>query len=135
MTAFVPGLELNRQFFTEIVRPLLATWFPGVAYSAGLVGYGSDALGYDTAISTDHEWGPRLLLFLGEQQYPTLYQAMSDVFRHELPVTFRGYPTNFSAPDTSAGRRQHSVRPRRRGGSHSSRDAGSRHRHGINITR
>ena len=103
MTAFVPGLELNRQFFTEIVRPLLATWFPGVAYSAGLVGYGSDALGYDTAISTDHEWGPRLLLFLGEQQYPTLYQAMSDVFRHELPVTFRGYPTNFSAPDTGDG--------------------------------
>lgn len=101
MTAFVPGLELNRQFFAEIIRPLLAARFPSVAYSAGLVGYGSDVLGYDTAISTDHEWGPRLLLFFGEQQYSTLHQVMSDAFRHELPVMFRGYSTNFSAPDTS----------------------------------
>jgi len=64
MNQFMPGLELNRLFYSEVIQPLLAARFPDVVYSAGLIGYGSDVLGYDTAISTDHEWGPRLLIFL-----------------------------------------------------------------------
>jgi hypothetical protein len=64
LDAFIPGLELNRLFFEEVVRPLIAAQFPDLAYSAALIGYGSDVLGYDTVLSTDHEWGPRLLLFL-----------------------------------------------------------------------
>ena len=103
MTDFIPGIELNRQFFAEVVQPLLATQFPGITYSAGLLGYGSDVLGYDTEISTDHEWGPRLLLFLDEQDYPALHSAISETFRRELPATFRGYSTNFSAPNAGSG--------------------------------
>lgn len=34
---------------------------------AGLMGYGSDVLGYDDEISTDHMWGPRFYLFLREK--------------------------------------------------------------------
>jgi uncharacterized protein DUF4037 len=100
---FIPGIVLNKLFFDEIIQPLLAARFPEVAYSAGLIGYGSDVLGYDTEMSTDHEWGPRLLVFLRGEDYPTLLQAISDILRCELPPTFRGYSTNFSAPDTDGG--------------------------------
>jgi hypothetical protein len=98
MTQFMPGLELNRLFYREVIKPLLAAWFPDVAYSAGLIGYGSDVLGYDTNISTDHEWGPRLLIFLRDEDYSALHEAISETFSRELPMTFRGYSTNFSAP-------------------------------------
>jgi len=63
---FISGLELNRAYYGEVVRPILQNYAPDLAYSAALIGYGSDVLGYDTAISTDHEWGPRLLLFFDE---------------------------------------------------------------------
>jgi hypothetical protein len=98
MNQFMPGLELNRLFHKEVVRPLLAARFPAVVYSAGLLGYGSDVLGYDTDISTDHEWGPRLLIFLGDEEYPALHQAMSETLSRELPASFHGYSTHFSEP-------------------------------------
>jgi len=98
MNQFMPGLELNRRFYNDVVQPLLAARFPDLVYSAGLIGYGSDVLGYDTAISTDHEWGPRLLIFLRDEEYPKLHQAIGETLSRELPPSFRGYPTNFSEP-------------------------------------
>lgn len=61
---FVPGVELSGRLYREAVRPLLAEHFPALAHTAALVGYGSEVLGFDTVRSTDHNWGPRLLLFL-----------------------------------------------------------------------
>ena len=61
---FVPGLELSRRFYAEAVRPVLRRHLPGTAHSAGLLGGGSEVLGLDTARSADHEWGPRLAVFL-----------------------------------------------------------------------
>ncbi len=107
MNHFMPGLELNRLFYLEIIQPLLAARFPDVIYSAGLIGYGSDVLGYDTELSTDHEWGPRLLIFLSEEDYPALHHAMSETFSRELPPRFRGYPTNFSEPGGGGGGVRH----------------------------
>jgi Domain of unknown function (DUF4037) len=104
---FIPGVEFNRLFCAEIVQPLLAAHFRGVFYSAGLIGYGSDVLGYDTEISTDHEWGPRLLILLHDEDYPTLHQAIMETFRRELPLSFRGYSTNFSVPDVGEGGARH----------------------------
>ena len=59
-TAFLPGLELAGQFYADVVRPLLDEQFPGLCYSAALLGPGSEVLGFDSARSTDHDWGPRL---------------------------------------------------------------------------
>ncbi|MGE5334417.1 MAG: DUF4037 domain-containing protein, partial [Nitrososphaerota archaeon] len=98
MPDFVPGLELNRLFHAQVVQPLLANRFPGVPYSAGLIGYGSDVLGYDTARSTDHEWGPRLLLFLRDEDYQQHREALHQTLRRELPPAFHGYSTNFTVP-------------------------------------
>jgi hypothetical protein len=99
MTDFVPGLLLSERYYEEAVRPILDRNFPRLRYAAGLIGSGSDVLGYDTAISTDHHWGPRLLLFLGEEDHAALHAAIDEALRRELPCSFMGYSTNFGPPD------------------------------------
>jgi hypothetical protein len=97
--SFTPGLELNRAYHKEAVRPILEDLTPNLAYSAALIGYGSDVLGYDTAISTDHEWGPRLLLFLAEPDSAARANEITERLSAALPPTFRGYSTSFTAHD------------------------------------
>ena len=60
MTArFVPGLDIARDFYGGVVRPLLRAQFPGLAYAAALLGPGSDVAGYDTGRSTKVPAPPR----------------------------------------------------------------------------
>lgn len=63
---FLRGLTLNERYYTEIVGPLLKQYDPTLRYSASLIGYGSDVLGYDNATSMDHNWGPRMQIFVGK---------------------------------------------------------------------
>jgi len=98
----VKGLELCEQFFHEIAKPILDRFFPSLAYSAGLLGYGSDVLGYDDVTSTDHMWGPRIYLFLTHEDIH-LRPQIEAVFARNLPYTLRGYSVNFCAPDMSDG--------------------------------
>ena len=97
MTTFISGLELNKSFYQEVVKPILEANFSGLRYSAALIGYGSDVLGFDTPISTDHEWGPRLLLFLSEADYEKYKVEIDDTLSKKLPYIFRGFSTNFSS--------------------------------------
>ena len=87
---FIPGLELNRQFFQELIQPLLAEHLPQLDYTAALIGPGSDVLGYDTARSMDHGWGPRLHLLLPEA-LPHLEQQLNELWLEYLPQEFRGF--------------------------------------------
>jgi len=98
MAAFIPGKELCEGFFRDHAKPILEKDFPSLRYSAGLIGYGSDVLGYDDEVSTDHMWGPRFYLFLTEEDLP-LKPALLEAFGRELPTHYRGYSVNFSAPD------------------------------------
>lgn len=100
---FLPGIELNRHFFLEVVRPLLAHAYPGLVYSAALIGYGSDVLGFDTAQSTDHNWGPRLQIFLSPEDHIRLHNRIDWMLSEQLPRAFLGYPVNFSEPDWNDG--------------------------------
>lgn len=99
---FLPGLELSRRFYQEAVRPLLDEAAPGLVHSAARLGPGSEVLGFDTARSADHEWGPRLTLFLSpgdaERHGARLHQLLAE----QLPKTFLGYPTHFE-PTGEAG--------------------------------
>ena len=99
MPEFVAGIALNRAYFAEAVRPILDARFPGLAYSAALLGYGSDVLGYDTPTSMDHEWGPRLLLFLGEEDHAPRAAAIDAALAAHLPATFHGFSTAFTDRD------------------------------------
>lgn len=93
---FVPGLELSRRFYTDAVRPLLEEAAPGVAHSAARVGSGSEVLGYDTPRSADHEWGPRLQVFLHRHDVPRHAARIRHILAEHLPKTFLGHPTNFA---------------------------------------
>lgn len=99
---FIKGLDLCDGFWNEIAKPLLDTYFPRLVYTAGLIGYGSDVLGYDDAVSTDHMWGPRFYLFLREEDIH-LRSNIMDVFSAHFPYEYRGYPVHFSEPDLSDG--------------------------------
>jgi hypothetical protein len=99
MIDFVPGLQLSEALFREAVAPVLAREFPGVPYSAARIGSGSDVLGFDTVRSTDHEWGPRLTLFLGEDDAVSYGPAIVETLRYRLPHEVKGYPTNFGPTD------------------------------------
>ena len=105
MPEFIPGLQLNEAYYWEAVRPILARRFPDLPHSAALIGFGSDVIGFDTPMSRDHMWGPRMLLFLPPEQYGSQRQTIHETLRQELPLTFRGYPTHFDAADTDSVRR------------------------------
>lgn len=95
MAAFVPGLELSRQFYDGLVRPILDGWFPGLPHGAALLGRGSEVLGFDDEMSTDHDWKPRVLLFLHDRDLVGHGVEVHDVLRRELPATFRDHPADF----------------------------------------
>ena len=99
MPDFIPGLRLSEEFFHEAVAPVLAAEFRDMPYSAALLGSGSEVLGFDTEMSSDHHWGPRVMLFLREADHARLRDALHRSLSLQLPRTFRGYPTNFTPPD------------------------------------
>jgi hypothetical protein len=74
----------------------MAAHFPRLAYSAALLGPGSEVLGFDTPQSTDHDWGPRLLLFLGPADLNTYNDAIDQALRQELPAQIHGYRTDLA---------------------------------------
>ncbi|MBZ0301445.1 MAG: DUF4037 domain-containing protein [Anaerolineae bacterium] len=95
MPEFIPGLELSRAFFAELVQPVLEAEFPDLRYDAALIDSGSEVLGFDTPLSRDHHWGPRVSLYVSEEELTGAADAIGEVFRQRLPYTFRGYPTSF----------------------------------------
>jgi hypothetical protein len=87
MSSFVSGAELSAAFYVEAVAPLVGD----VPHAAGLLGWGSDVLGFDTSRSTDHGWGPRLQVFVRADEVAQL----RNVIETGLPDEFRGWPTRF----------------------------------------
>ncbi len=97
--AFIPGLELSRIFYEEAVRPILEEAYPGLPHAAARVGSGSEVLGFDTPRSADHEWGPRLSLFLAPDMAAEHGTALRDLLAKRLPKRVRGWPTHFHHDD------------------------------------
>ncbi|HEY3311307.1 MAG TPA: DUF4037 domain-containing protein [Anaerolineales bacterium] len=91
MPAFIPGLDLAESYYIQLVQPLLARHFPRLSYAAALIGYGSEVLGFDTPMSMDHAWAPRMQLFLSESDLP-LCPSIDAMLRRELPSHFLGFP-------------------------------------------
>lgn len=99
MPKFVPGLKLCKLFYQQEVRPILNKNFPKLRYSAAIMGWGSEVLGFDTPISRDHHWGPRVLLFLSEHDFRRRKRRIGEALSHQLPYEFMGYSTNYSEPE------------------------------------
>ena len=96
---FESGIELNAAFYAEVVAPILSPW----AHSAGLLGWGSEILGFDTERSTDHGWGPRLRVFV---EPPDVVSAQAAIDA-ALPSEFRSRPVTYGWDGVAA---EHRVR-------------------------
>ena len=79
----------------EIVRPWLARAFPGLRYAAALIGYGSELLGFDDEMSRDHNWGPRIWLYLSEADFAAKADEVVARFAADAPETFLDVPVGF----------------------------------------
>jgi hypothetical protein len=95
---FIPGLQLSELFYNEAVKSILDEAFPNLVYSAGLLGSGSEVLGFDTPQSMDHHWGPRMLLFLSNEDYEKYKENIISTLGEKLPHIFHDFPTNFGEP-------------------------------------
>jgi hypothetical protein len=84
---FVPALELNAAFYADVIGPLLGD----IPHAAARLGGGSEVLGFDTARSTDHDWGPTAQIFT-----PAVAAARRAI-DGRLPAEFRGWPTTFGS--------------------------------------
>jgi hypothetical protein len=83
MPQFEPARALCGRFYREVLAPVI-----GVPHSAGLLGPGSDVLGYDTERSTDHDWGPRATVFVEADRVDEVAARVAAA----LPESFGGWP-------------------------------------------
>jgi hypothetical protein len=58
----VTGIDLSRGFYRQAVAPRLAA----VPHAAALLGAGSEVLGFDDAVSADHDFGERVQVFVAD---------------------------------------------------------------------
>jgi hypothetical protein len=89
---FIRGLDLARMLYAEEVSPLLARRFAGLSYAAATLGMCSEVLGLDDEVSRDHEWGPRVTLFLSAEDHARHASDVAGALRDGLPATFHGIP-------------------------------------------
>ncbi len=93
-----PSTQLNEAFYWQCVEPLVRPW----RHAGALLGWGSDVLGYDTAQSTDHGWGPRLLVVVADEDVVAVREAVDE----GLPEVFQGWPVRYGWDDVDV---QHHV--------------------------
>jgi hypothetical protein len=106
--AYIPGLQLAREFYAGVVGPLLEECFPQVPYAAALLGPGSEVIGFDSQRSVDHDWGPRVQVFLTDSD-ATQAGAVTAMLASRLPESFRGYPVAFPVTPEPGGNARHRV--------------------------
>ena len=89
----ISGLELSRCYYETYGKAMLKEQFPEYAerVAAGLVGHGSECLGFDDMWSKDHDFGPGFCLWLTEEDYEKVGQKMREAYE-ALPKAFMGYP-------------------------------------------
>ena len=106
--AFIPGIELSRRYWHEVVAPIIDDLLPGVPRAAARIGAGSDVLGFDSERSTDHGWGPRVVVFFDDGFDLTRDRRIEllKAIDARIPAAFLGYATRFAAEDGAPERHQ-----------------------------
>ncbi len=86
------GLELAQKYYEAYGRAMIAQKFPQIAdqTAAGLVGPGSECLGFDDEISMDHDYGPSFCIWLPREIYAQ-YGAQMQAAYDALPQEFMGF--------------------------------------------
>lgn len=86
------GLELAENYYEAYGRQMLEEQFAQVKdqTAVGLVGYGSECLGFDDDISRDHDYGPSFCIWLPETIYREYGAKMQEAY-DGLPKEFMGF--------------------------------------------
>ena len=86
------GLELSRRYYEEVCRPAIERHFGRTLekMAFGLAGDGSECYGFDDEISRDHDFGPRIMIWILSSDYTEFGIELQKVFRN-LPKKFLGY--------------------------------------------
>ncbi|MFQ8602824.1 MAG: DUF4037 domain-containing protein [Anaerovoracaceae bacterium] len=92
------GLELSRAYFEEYGRDLIENRMSGYKQyiAAGLVGEGSECLGFDDEISQDHDFGPAFCIWVPRKIYAQAGTALQSAY-DSMPAVYRGYTRIMSA--------------------------------------
>lgn len=89
-----PGLRLSEDFYRGCVVPAIAAEFPRLPHAAGLMGRGSEVLGYDDTMSTDHTWSARVTLFVPDDVLVEHGESLQHRLTGRLPERFEEVPTH-----------------------------------------
>lgn len=85
------GLELSEEYYNFYGRIMIHEKFPEYEklIAAGMVGKGSECLGFDDELSQEHDFGPGFCLWLTDEDYKEIGQELA--FEYErLPKDFGG---------------------------------------------
>ena len=101
----IKGLDLSREYYENIGKPILMELFPEYMKKAavGLVGEGSECFGFDDQISMDHDYGPSFCVWLPRNIYTRARESMTEIYE-SLPKEYKGISANIIR-EQSAGRR------------------------------
>ena len=77
-TSYRKVLDLSQEFFEEVALPSLRQVFPSdwERMGAGLVGNGSECLGFDDELSLDHDCGVEFYVWLSEEDFERMGGAV-----------------------------------------------------------
>ena len=95
------GLGLSRRYYEQYGRPLLRESFPSVEklLAVGLAGAGSECMGFDDAVSEDHDFEPGFCIWLpGEDIVDRRTAFLLERAYASLPMEFEGYRRSQLAP-------------------------------------
>jgi len=87
------GIELSECFFNDFIFPVLQNKFGSYLgdISAALLGDGSEVLGFDDEISHDHNFCPRVLIFVVDDKYSLIGNTLLKEILDVAPNEYMGF--------------------------------------------
>ena len=88
------GIELSKEYFEAFGKEVLETEFSAALplLAVGLVGGGSECLGFDDEVSTDHDFEPGFCIFLPDEETVDRRTAfLLERAYAKLPKEFMGF--------------------------------------------
>lgn len=85
------GMELCKQYYQEVGKPVFEKKHPELMqYLAfGLIGMGSECLGFDDEISKDHDFGPGFMVFVPKEYFLNYGSLLQETY-NQLPKEYLG---------------------------------------------
>ena len=86
------GIELARAYYEQFGKRMIREQFPEYAdrIAVGLVGEGSECLGFDDMLSEDHDYGAAFCMWLTQEDYDKIGDRLQSAYE-QLPSKVQGH--------------------------------------------